>query len=49
MCNNTGVSLNQGLQTTAGRPKDISFDSQRHIVNNEKIMYLKIIYSFRRM
>jgi len=44
----TGVSLDQGLQTTAGGPnpsrKDISTGSRRHFVDNEKIMHLQKIY-----
>ena len=53
MYNITGVSLDQGLQTTACGPNparhNISSGSQRHFVNNEKIMYLQKIYWFRRM
>jgi len=48
MYNITGVSLHQGLQTTArgSNPtrQDISSGSRRHLVNNEKIMYLQKVY-----
>jgi len=48
MYNITGVRLDQGLQTTASSPnlacEDISSDSQRRFVNNERITYLQKIY-----
>jgi len=43
-------SLDQGLQTMARGPnparQDISSDSRRHLVNNEKIMYLQNFIDF---
>jgi len=47
MYNITGVSLDQGLQTTARAPnpacQDISSGSRKHFVNDEKIVHLQKI------